>query len=105
MDKRKFILDGKDLKPVDLMTWARWFATADRHVAREEVNGHLVSTVFLGTDHNFGSGGPPLLFETMVFPADSAFASQDWCERSSTWDDAEQAHKRGCDFARSLATN
>jgi hypothetical protein len=26
-----------------------------------------VSTVWLGTNHNFTNGGPPIIFETMVF--------------------------------------
>ena len=28
-----FILDGKMPKPVDMMTWARWFDEGDRRVA------------------------------------------------------------------------
>lgn len=34
MSDQKYILDGKVPKPVDLMTWASWFETADRHVGR-----------------------------------------------------------------------
>lgn len=30
----------------------------------------FVSTVWLGLDHGFGMGGPPLIFETMVFDRD-----------------------------------
>ena len=36
-------------------------------VAKDMVGLFLVSTVFLGIDHNFYGDGPPLLFETMVF--------------------------------------
>ena len=32
-----------------------------------EYGGIDVSTVFLGIDHSFMEGGPPLLFETMIF--------------------------------------
>ncbi len=47
----------------DLMKWARWFETADRHVAKTQlVDGSEVSTVFLGLDHGFGS--VVILFET-----------------------------------------
>ena len=85
----KYILDGH--KPVlcdDIMTWGRWFETADRQVrdtARDDVR---VSTVFLGLDHGFG--GKPELFETMVFVNG---ASVD-CERYCTWDEAEAGHER-----------
>jgi hypothetical protein len=30
----------------------------------------VISTVFLGLDHNFSADGPPILFETMVFLSD-----------------------------------
>jgi hypothetical protein len=50
----------------DFLEWAEWFETADRIVARDEIGDQTVSTVFLGLDHAF-CGGPPVLFETMVF--------------------------------------
>jgi hypothetical protein len=73
----------------DLLEWGRWFQTADRHVARTDLPGCEVSTVFLGLDHSWG-GGPPVLFETMVFggPFDQAQ------ERYSTWAEAEAGHAR-----------
>lgn len=96
----KYILDGKTPVPADLMTWARWFETAgtSRIVAKTEVGDMNVSTVFLGLNHAFG-GGPPLLFETMIFggPPD-----QDYQERCSTWEQAEAMHQRGVEAARAL---
>jgi len=84
----KYILEGKEpVEAPDLMAWARWFETADRHVAQTEVGEANVSTVFLGLDHSFGSG-PPLLFETMVFGGDS----DDTQERYPTWEEAEAGH-------------
>ena len=62
-----------------------------RHVGWEEVGGCLVSTVFLGVDHNFSGRGPPLLFETMLFPGDHHGAVV--CQRYSTWDDAFLGHR------------
>jgi hypothetical protein len=38
-----------------------------RRVAVTQVGPYMVSTVFLVFDHNFGGGGPPVLYETMVF--------------------------------------
>lgn len=58
--------------------------------------GRSISTVFLGLDHRFFGDGPPLLFETMMFPG---------CEmigRCSTWDEAEEMHERAVAEARRL---
>lgn len=54
-------------------------------------NGIEVSTVFLGLDHAWGDG-PPMLFETMVFGG----SNDEYCERYSTWDEAEAGHKESC---------
>jgi hypothetical protein len=65
----KYILDehGEPVSCDDTLAWGRWFEAADRQLAHDEIEGGgRVSTVFLGLDHNFG-GGPPLLWETMVF--------------------------------------
>ena len=83
-----YILDGHTPVPCELMDWARWFDKADRHVAMTDVNHIHVSTVFLGLDHAF-DGGPPVLFETLVFggPLDGEM------ERYHTWGEAEAGHK------------
>ena len=87
----KYILVGHTIVPCPwLLRWARWFETADRHVA-ESIQGDVrVSTVFLGLDHNHSRHGPPVLFETMVFVNGSSVD----CERYCTWDEAEAGHKR-----------
>jgi len=59
--------DGKPVPEPDLFKWGEWFETAERRVARSEVGNAVVSTVFLGLDHNWWSEGPPILWETMVF--------------------------------------
>jgi len=58
--------DGEPLHVRDVLIWAAWFETADRRVALTDVGPGYVSTVFLGLDHGWG-GGPPLLWETMIF--------------------------------------
>jgi len=63
-----------------------------RRVAEDDLPDYRVSTVFLGLDHNFENSGPPLVFETMVFP--SGEWSEVYCERYSTWDQAEVGHKK-----------
>jgi hypothetical protein len=86
----RYILD-ENHQPVpvaDLIEWAQWFELANRTVARTHLDDDVeVSTVFLGNDHNF-FGGPPLLFETMVFGG----PDDQWQERYSTWDEAEAGH-------------
>lgn len=88
-----YILNGYEpVAEPDTLMWARWFE--ENHDAKRVAetvleNGNRVSTVFLGIDHQFGDG-PPLLFETMVFPSDSS-ADED-CERYTTWADAEKGH-------------
>lgn len=41
---------------------------SERRVAVTQVGSQEVSTVHLVLDHGHGMGGPPLIFETMVFP-------------------------------------
>jgi hypothetical protein len=57
-------------------------------------NGLWVSTVWLGLDHSFGFG-PPLIFETMVFPSRENMSELD-CDRYSTEFEARLGHARLC---------
>ena len=89
-----YILDEKlDVVEVSLQQWGRFFEKiGNRRVAFDKVGVYLVSTVFLGIDHNFLEEGPPHLFETMIFKAGS---NQDlYCERYATWDEAVEGHER-----------
>ncbi len=91
----KYILENGEPKKVDdPIEWATWFGTAARaqrqdvmalrrrrpgssrkrlrHWCRQKgepvhFESVMVSTIFLGLDHNFFEGGPPVLWETMVF--------------------------------------
>ena len=91
----KYILVGhKAQQCEDWREWGQWFETADRRVAQETYNGVRISTVFLGIDHDF-RGGPPLLFETMIFGG----KHDQYQERYSTWEDAEDGHR----VARAIA--
>ena len=86
-----YILDAEhQAVKVDLHTWAAWFENdTNRRVASTEINSEVwVSTVFLGLDHCFG-GGPPVLFETMIFGGDR----DSEMHRYSTWDDAITNHE------------
>ena len=92
MTYQKYILDeNHNHIPVDLMTWGRWFGDIkNRRVAEDKIGKVKVSTVFMGTDHNFSDDGPPLLYETMIFGG----KRNDEQERYSTWDEAIAGHKR-----------
>jgi hypothetical protein len=91
----KYILDA-DLREVeckDLLKWARWMQSTERHVGQELIEPYWVSTVFLGLDHNY-FGGQPLLYETMIFKYlnyDNLKSIQ-LVERYHTWAEAEQGH-------------
>lgn len=79
----KYILDA-DGEPVvceDVFAWAIWLETADRCVALDELpGGVVVSTVFLALDQAFG-GGPPILWETMLFVAGEATTMRRYSSR------------------------
>ena len=90
----KYILKGHEVVPVeDVLEWGEWFETANRVVAKDEINGARVSTVFLGLDHSFG-GNKPLLFETMIFGGEH----DDYQERYTTWEEAEAGHKKAVEM-------
>lgn len=92
----KYILEGKKPVKADLTTWAKWFeAGNDNRRVASTAKGHvLVSTVFLGLDHQWGDG-PPMIFETMIFGGEH----DQYQERCSTWEEAEAMHKKACELA------
>lgn len=49
----------------------------------------VVSTVWLGANHNYRDDGPPIIFETMVFGLDDTYQ---W--RYTTEDEAQAGHAR-----------
>lgn len=73
--------------------WGESFMNhARRRVSLDERPGrYVVSTVFLGLDHNF-DGGPPLLFETMVFLHGRGTREYDM-RRYSTIEQARAGHE------------
>jgi len=68
-----YILDekGAPLAEPDILKWACWFEKANRQVGLETIRDSQISTVFLGTDHAW-NGGPPVLWETMIFSKEPA---------------------------------
>lgn len=89
-----YILDGHEVKPAkDVIEWGKFFEGPGRHVAKTTMpDGTWISTVFLGIDHRHFGKGPPLVFETMVFPNGGKPMIESYCDRYSTWDEAEAGH-------------
>ena len=78
-------------KQVDMIEWAKSHPPSEWRVAESFTDKVRISTVFLSVDHrHFGSRGPPILFETMVFELGSGNDLD--CVRYSSWDDAEAGH-------------
>ena len=80
----------KDKKPVkaELLEWGEWMHThqEESKVGRTNINGYLVSTIFLGLNLSFTPIIPdkhPLIFETMVFKGKEIF--YDYTRRYYTW--------------------
>lgn len=96
MSDRQMYYDRQG-KPTDRGTWIGSFEYDDRRVAVTKENGWMVSTVFLGLDHQWGDG-PPLIFETMIFDHPTL---DGWQERYSTEDEARSGHERAVALARS----
>jgi len=59
-----------------------------------------VSTVFLHMDHSF-NGGPPLLFETMVFGG----LHDNHQVRYTSWEEAEIGHNEICQMVLEVISN
>ncbi|WP_454651290.1 hypothetical protein [Bradyrhizobium liaoningense] len=88
-----YILNGRDPKSTDAVTWQRWYESADRVVARTQIGPDIViSTVFVGLDLGCDPDRP-LVFETEVMEA--GVASVDARRvRYATWVEAERGHAK-----------
>jgi hypothetical protein len=87
-----YILDA-DNNPIpepNALDWAIWFEdNHSRRVGWTQITSEIVvSTVFLGLDHNFSGQGGPILFETMVFGG----KCDEYQCRHHTWAEAAAFH-------------
>lgn len=100
-----YILKGKEIivEP-DVLAWGKYFSSNNRRIKKgyfgltcgyDSISDVIVSTVFLGVDHQFGEG-MPILFETMVFGGEY---DEDQ-ERCSTYDEALKMHYRVCEAVK-----
>lgn len=79
---------------VSMKEWSRLFSDPTYKVVEQTTlpSGVWVSTVLLGIDHRFNEIGPPIIFETMVFPAEDDFEELDM-DRYVTKEQAEAGHR------------
>lgn len=98
-----FDWDGEPIKQ-----WEGFFKSSyfDTHVAKDIINGYLISTVWLGLNHNFEfDGTPPLIFETMIFEHNSRNQNEDclndyldeYIDRYCSYEQALEGHKNACE--------
>jgi hypothetical protein len=72
----KFYPDGSPILSDELLSaelkWATLFEDAKARIVGQTktLYGERLSTVWLGLNHNFFGGGPPLIYETMLFAPD-----------------------------------
>ena len=87
----------KTYTPCPTLEWAEQLEELNdlhmKHVADDYINNNRISTIWLGVDHQWNENAPPLLFETMVFK-DGDYGNKIYCSRYSTWQEAEEGHKR-----------
>ena len=91
MDFDSYYYDRKG-QPMSQEDWLSKFDDlAYKRVAQDTLlDGRWVSTVWVGMNHQMGAG-PPLIFETMVFPSNDNM-NDEYCERYSTEEQAVVGH-------------
>lgn len=83
--------DKHELVKATLMEWGRWFELASNRVVEQtDIDKVRISTMFLGIDHSFGCGGPPIVYETMIFGGEH----DQYQDRCCTWDEAKKMHTK-----------
>lgn len=96
-DTGHYILRGHGVKKEpDLLEWGEWFQEHPRSLKRTTICDSVISTVFLGLNHNY-FGDKPILFETMIFVGGHGGDMR----RYSTWDEAIIGHWKMVEEVRS----
>lgn len=97
--------------PIDTRRWSELHEDYNYiRVALDTVGPYTISTVWVGLDHQFMEGGPPLIFETMVFTNSAWNADREdpdheqlldiECMRWTTEDQARNGHEEVCTLIR-----
>lgn len=85
------ILEGRKVREVTFKDWSSWYLKNSNksHVDRTEIDGVIISTVFLAINHSFGQV-TPLWFETMIFGGEL----DGYQKRYETYEEAEEGHQK-----------
>jgi hypothetical protein len=85
-------LEGHDVVPEhDLIAYIKWKNKGEHVIARAELHGFRVSTVFVGTGR--------LWFETMVFRTGQW--NDLWSGHAWTWEEALAKHQEAIEYVES----
>ena len=88
-------------REISLRDWAKLHNVNEYvRVGSDEIGPYWVSTVWIGINHRFLGGAPPLIYETMVFKGDESDLD---CVRYSTLDQAIEGHRRMVEEVRLFA--
>mgnify|MGYP001603657131 CR=1 FL=1 len=87
---RYFDRQGQPIANVITWGWLMNDRTYQRIAETTLPDGKWISTVWIGLNHNDGDG-PPLIFESMVFPKKGEYGELD-CERYATEAEATIGH-------------
>jgi hypothetical protein len=80
--------------PLQLLEWASMLeANPELRIVEQTAmpDGKWISTVWIGINHRFLGEGPPLIFETMVFPSQADMGELE-CRRYATEPEARAGH-------------
>jgi hypothetical protein len=97
-----YVLDGKTVLPVSYDDWVKWMSSGDykKHIANDVFGEVRVSTIFLGSNHDYGFCDVPQLFETMILGGEH----DQWGERCALYDQAIEMHAKACAMVRGAAS-
>lgn len=89
--------DGRIRKAASLQEWEIFMNSGIRTNEMQlytPIGDLEVFTTFLGIDHNFTDGGPPILWETMIFDSDGRGVQEHRC--GGSLEQAREQHERVC---------
>lgn len=96
-----YLNDDHTAEACDMEKWSeqyeQLFKNGSRCVAKDLIDGHIISTVWLGINHRFYEGEPHI-FETIVFVADNFDGI--YMDRYSTWDEAVAGHEKAVQWVK-----
>lgn len=97
---RRHLYYGREGEPISQAEWVSCFEDLGYcHVGMTAVGEAEVSTVWLGLDHSMGLGGPPIIYESLVFGGELDGQG----ERYATLEAAEAGHERWVAAVREAA--